>query len=305
MRTSILTVALAAACLAAGPAHGTDFLKNSGAAPIDWAGVYAGINGGYGYSRGDASAATSTRTTFTCCGGFAYPASGTSAAGAFNADGDGALFGGTLGYNYQVGQFVVGVEGDIDWSGIEGNGSQNFATTPVFAVPIGPGIGIGYPTNVAVRSEMSIPWLATIRGRVGMQVFDASTLVFITGGAAVGEVKGSTTVTVTSPGLVTPGIVPSASGSATASFDQTNWGWVLGGGIERRFAGPWSVKIEYLHIDLGDVGAGAAANARALIAGGIGCPGFCPAVNSSGNGSASRSITADIFRVGLNYRFWQ
>src|SRR5687767_3749173 len=61
----------------------------------NWTGFYLGINGGGGWGR----------STWD---------------GVHTFDVSGALIGGTIGYNWQLGQFVVGVEGDIDWSGIEG-----------------------------------------------------------------------------------------------------------------------------------------------------------------------------------------
>ena len=69
-------------------------------APIyNWTGFYVGINGGGGWGRSDVS------DPF--------------ASGRFNVSG--GLVGGTLGYNYQMGQAVLGIEGDIDWSNIRGS----------------------------------------------------------------------------------------------------------------------------------------------------------------------------------------
>jgi len=65
-----------------------------------WTGLYFGINGGgaFGSSSWDS---TGSRNI------------------------SGGLVGATLGYNYQIGQAVLGVEGDIDWADI--NGSTNNA----------------------------------------------------------------------------------------------------------------------------------------------------------------------------------
>ena len=64
-----------------------------------WTGFYIGINGGGGFGRSDFSAPFPT--------------------GSFNTSG--GLVGGTLGYNYQTGNIVLGAEGDIDWSDIHGS----------------------------------------------------------------------------------------------------------------------------------------------------------------------------------------
>lgn len=114
------------------------------AAPYNWTGFYVGINGGGGWGNSDLSAATGSSSTRT----------------------SGGLAGGTLGYNWQMGQAVFGFEGDVDWSGIRGSTS---------AVPC--------TTNCETRND----WLATARGRVGY-AFDRF-MPYVTGGAAFGNVK--------------------------------------------------------------------------------------------------------------------
>ena len=64
--------------------------------PYNWSGLYIGINGGGGLGR-----------------------SNWDTAGGFNLSG--GVVGGTIGYNYQVSRVVFGVEGDVDWSGIQGS----------------------------------------------------------------------------------------------------------------------------------------------------------------------------------------
>ena len=77
----------------------------------------------------------------------------------------GGLIGGTVGYNWQFGPAVVGVEGDVDWSGIKG-------TTTVLC-----------PGGCETRNK----WLATVRGRVGF-AFDRF-LPYFTGGLALGDIN--------------------------------------------------------------------------------------------------------------------
>ena len=115
-------------------------------APYSWSGAYLGINGGGGWGRGEVSSPFST--------------------GSFNTSG--GLVGGTLGYNYQVGQTVFGLEGDIDWSNIKGSSA----------------CGV---TSCEVRND----WLGTARGRIGYAV--GSFLPYITGGAAFGNIKNTIT----------------------------------------------------------------------------------------------------------------
>jgi outer membrane immunogenic protein len=80
----------------------------------------------------------------------------------------GWLAGATAGYNYQFGQAVVGVEGDIDWSGINGS-----------------------TTNLCPGGcETSNSWLATVRARLGYAA--DRFMPYVTGGAAFGNIRAST-----------------------------------------------------------------------------------------------------------------
>jgi outer membrane immunogenic protein len=102
----------------------------------NWTGIYVGINGGYNFGTYSPNAPF----TSTSLNGF--------------------LIGGTLGGNYQIGQFVVGLEGDGDYDSINN-------TTP---------FGATYKSN----------WLATVRGRAGY-AWDR-VLFYGTGGAAFAPV---------------------------------------------------------------------------------------------------------------------
>jgi outer membrane immunogenic protein len=113
----------------------------------NWSGFYLGLNGGGGWGR----------STWTTTGSF---------------DTSGGLAGGTLGYNYQINQIVLGVEGDIDWADI--NGSTSAAACPT------------------ANCKTSDDWLSTIRGRVGFAA--GRFLPYITGGGAFGNIKATSAV---------------------------------------------------------------------------------------------------------------
>jgi outer membrane immunogenic protein len=106
-----------------------------------WSGLYVGINGGGAWGR----SSWTTTTGFDTSGGFV---------------------GGTLGYNYQVNQSVLGIEGDIDWADINGSTSA------------------GCP---AANCKTSDDWLATVRGRLGYAA--DRFMPYVTGGLAVGDIK--------------------------------------------------------------------------------------------------------------------
>jgi outer membrane immunogenic protein len=163
----------------------------------NWTGFYAGINAGYGFGTS----------------GWSDPP-GTS------VKPKGALFGGTLGYNYQVGSLVYGLEGDFDWSGVKGTAD---------CVP-----GL-------ITCETRNRWLATFRGRVGY-AFDRW-LPYITGGGAYGTVKATAT---------------DFTGTVLATESKSRLGWAFGAGLEYAFLGNWTAKIEYLYVDLGSFDAGVA-----------------------------------------------
>jgi outer membrane immunogenic protein len=107
----------------------------------NWTGFYLGINGGGGW------------------GGSSWDSTG-------NIDLSGGMIGGTVGYNWQMGAWVLGLEGDVDWASIKG-------TTNV------PGCFAGGCTTENT-------WLGTARGRVGY-AFDRF-MPYVTGGAAFGGV---------------------------------------------------------------------------------------------------------------------
>jgi outer membrane immunogenic protein len=138
-----LTGTAAAADLPPRPAP-APYYKAPVAVPVyNWTGFYIGINGGGGFGR----------STWDSTGSF---------------DISGGLVGGTVGYNYQFGQGVVGIEGDIDWADING-------TTNTFC-------GFGCKT--------SDHWLSTVRGRLGYAA--DRFMPFVTGGAAFGDIRAST-----------------------------------------------------------------------------------------------------------------
>jgi outer membrane immunogenic protein len=109
------------------------------AAPYDWTGFYVGGHVGYGWAN------KSWQDGFGLFG--------------ISHEATGFLGGGQAGFNYQVGQFVFGVEGDMSWSGMSGS-TNAFAST--------------FNTDV--------DWTATLTGRAGL-AFDRW-LVYGKGGVA-------------------------------------------------------------------------------------------------------------------------
>ncbi|HTV37122.1 MAG TPA: outer membrane protein [Xanthobacteraceae bacterium] len=109
----------------------------------NWSGFYLGINGGGAW--GDSNWTTPGRVNTS-----------------------GGLVGGTIGYNYQINQAVLGVEGDIDWADING-------TLTNTACPVG--------------CKTTDSWLSTVRGRLGYAA--DRFMPYVTGGLAVGNIEAS------------------------------------------------------------------------------------------------------------------
>jgi outer membrane immunogenic protein len=163
-------------------------------APIpyyNWTGLYVGLNGGGGWGWSKDTDSTRGITTRD------FPTSG-------------ALFGGTVGYNYQVGNAVLGLEGDLGWARI--NGSSGSVLN-----------GVNYSSY--------LQWLSSVRGRVGY-AFDR-VLPYVTGGLAVGGIKN----TITTP-------------SSAFNGTTTGTGWTVGAGVEYGITPSLSLKAEYLFADI-------------------------------------------------------
>ena len=133
----------------------------------------------------------------------------------------------TAGYNWQVNHAVLGLEGDINYFGFKGSATGS-ALYPCCA-----------PTGFTVSSQVSADWLATIRGRIGF-LAAPTWLLYATGGAAIAEVKGNFNFTDTF-----------SAATESAAIRDTRLGWTAGVGTEYAFGGGWSLKAEYLYVDLG------------------------------------------------------
>lgn len=173
-------------------------LAGSALANPNWTGFYAGLQGGYSDQNS-----------------VQYELNAPS--GTYNNDWDlaisGAVAGAHLGYNHQMGDWVFGVEGDLEFADISGV----VDTDPDF----------GYE---------DIDWLGSLRLRAGYT--DGVLLIYATGGLAVGGVDMLATESIP----VTDSI----------SDDDTPWGYTVGGGIEFAFSPQWSGRIEYRWTDLDD-----------------------------------------------------
>jgi outer membrane immunogenic protein len=168
----------------------------------DWSGFYVGANGGWGSSRK--------------CWDFTTPA------GAFVFaegchDATGGVAGGQIGYRWQTGTWVFGVEAQGDWADLKGSNVSLF--NPLFI------------------NQSKINAFGMFTGQVGYAANNA--LFYLKGGAAVTSDRFSSFVTATNV-------------LAATTSDNTRWGGVVGAGVEYGFAPNWSAAIEYDHMFMQD-----------------------------------------------------
>ncbi len=213
MKKTFQKLAFASACVLAGAgatitaASAADFPASpyyGGPPPVSavpyWAGPYLGAT--LGYEWGDVS----NNST--------HPS--------------GVAGGAEAGFNWQHGNFVYGVEGDINLSAAD----DTFAPW-----------------------QFSNPWFGTVRGRAGVAF--GNVLVYGTAGLAFGELTADT--------------------SGNLSESHSSFGWTAGGGAEVGFTPHWSAKAEWLYLDF--------ANHNFSVTG------------------ANNGLTANLVRLGVNYRF--
>jgi outer membrane immunogenic protein len=209
MRSRITGVLIAAFSFAlAQTSYAADMAVKAPPAPAvapayNWTGFYIGAVGTYGW--GDAQ---------HCDAGPLPPCSPTFP----QTNPKGFEGGGTVGYNWQLTNWVLGFEGD--WSA-----GKLKASSP--SVP-----GFGCAAGGGTMCDTSITSIGTARGRVGYAI--DRFLPYLTAGAAFSRLHADI-----------------GSGASQGTTEKTDFVW--GGGVEVSLAPQWSAKIEYLNITkLGD-----------------------------------------------------
>ncbi|KAF0124870.1 MAG: OmpW family protein [Methylocystaceae bacterium] len=244
-----------------------------------WTGLYGGVN--IGYAFGDNSRET---------GGLGYltgiPVVGAATVAPLGStwslgqDLHGIAGGAQLGYNYQFNPWLVlGAEADIQ------------ATDAVSHSRTAIGLADAAGTHLqTMNSTKNVDWFGTVRGRVGFTLPSMPNLmVFGTGGFAYGQVVNNVGF-----GDVFPAQGLSAIGNGY--YDNTKVGWTAGGGIEwsPSMFPSWSLKAEYLYVDLGSTTANSVPlNALPGVAAGI--PVFAATHNSP--------TRFQVVRAGINWHF--
>lgn len=163
-----------------------------------WTGLYGGLNVGYGVAGVTDNAPLAVSSLMT-----------------------GVVGGGQIGYNYQTGSLVLGVEADIQASDMNATYSRNLPFIGDFTV--------GH----------KIPYFGTLRGRIGYAFHCGCVMFYGTAGAAYGSYQ------------------PFASiAGVSLSRTYSNTALAVGAGVEWMVAERWSTKLEALYLDTGNIGSG-------------------------------------------------
>jgi outer membrane immunogenic protein len=176
--------------------------KGPAPVPFTWTGVYFGGNAGYGFESNSDDIVLSDPSAST---------SGLKESGGF--------VGIQMGYNYQMGLLVLGLEGDVQAANIKGSFSRVIDAA-----------------GDSLSASGNADEFGTIRARIGA-TFDRL-LVYATGGAALGGISNTLNVT-------------TAGGFTSLQNDSTQLGYTVGAGIEYRVDPNWSIKGEYQYINFG------------------------------------------------------
>jgi outer membrane immunogenic protein len=227
---------------------------NTPSSPVvyNWTGFYAGVNGGYGV--GD----DATRNVGTQSPAAINPQD------SFNAAPRGVLGGAQAGFNWQLApRWLVGVEADIQGADV----SDTACVGTCNLIQSG---------QVSVINQR-LTWFGTARARAGW--IAGPTLFYLTGGWAFGHASESGTNEVFNSIPLLP--VP-------FSATPTNSGFAVGAGAESRLFDHWTLKAEYLYVELGHATATSVVN---------GIPGIGGPISFA----YQNDVREHVFRAGLNY----
>jgi outer membrane immunogenic protein len=191
-----------------------------------WTGFYVGGHAGVGWGS-DGSQSMADPLAGRVFGGF----------DPVTFDGSaklGAIGGIQLGYNWQASPtWLLGVEGDLSFASLNNSNSKAPLTAAVGAVVVGSSLSM----------SADIKWLSSVRGRVGY-IWD-NNLLYLTGGAAWKNTDFSSQLNALAPFV------------SRTNFNETQSGWVLGGGIDRMLTANWILGAQYLFYQFGTERAGA------------------------------------------------
>ncbi len=179
--------------------------------PYDWSGFYAGASAGYA-------------RTASLAGARVPPLIEDGGVGRYVSEG--FVGGGQVGYNYQMGSFVVGPEIDADYT-------SNSAV--YYLELITPGVSLR-----GDKARTQLHWLASAHLRAGYALYRA--LFYVIGGIAAGNGENAVTVQPS----------PAPQSIYWYGNSATKVGWTAGFGLEYAVTDKLSTKLEYRHVGFED-----------------------------------------------------
>ena len=262
MKSGLLAGVAIVAFIGGSAADAADAVKPiSGSPQYSWTGFYAGVAAGGAWGQYDPQ-------TSTVSDGFinAAQAAAVTAAGAQTIKPTGFVAGIEGGYNWQVGNLLLGLEADLEGAQLEGATNSGDVLYPGTRA-----------SRFTVTSYSDADWLLTVRPRIGL-VAPNHWLFYATGGLAVTQLESDFSF-IDNRGTLESGRINAAVA-----------GYAVGGGVEAPLTSRLSLKVDYLFVDFPNTPGSVTANS----------------LSTSFPGqvfSHSSDFKADIVRAGLNYRF--
>jgi len=266
MNTTLLGIA-AVAALVATPVLAADLALKAPPPPpppaFSWTGFYIGLDGGAGFNTQTGNNVNTNPAGVVSGTGAGFPVGNTISP-------QGGFIGGELGYNWQNGVFVYGIESDIQWSHIQ---QANTVNAPGCEPTVTSAVGTDQWS-----ANANLDWFGTTRARLGI-LASPRLLLYATGGAIYG---GAT--------LTGNWFVPSAPGFGyPSSASGTRGGGVVGAGFEYAFTGKLSVKAEALYYDMG------------TLTSSFTCPATATTCSAGYTAQGAFRIEGVLARFGLNF----
>lgn len=182
---------------------------------------------------------------------------------------NGVLGGAQIGYDFRMENWLAGLEADFQGTG---QGSSHSYTCPA---------GVCATLATPATWTEKLDFFGTVRARAGILV--TPTLLFYgTAGLAYAQIDSNSTLT------------------GSVRQNQYQPGWTAGGGVEAMVADNWSVKLEYLYLDLGRLSGTDQSSVTSVV--------FNPNAGLFGafgtlTSSYSSRLTDNVVRVGVNYHW--
>jgi outer membrane immunogenic protein len=239
------------------------------APPPTWTGWYIGINGGGAWGHDNPTVVDVGPDGFFAVAN----QSAVTGNGSQSIKMSGGLAGGQVGFLYQAGPTILGLEAGYDWTGLRGS-----RTVGPTVYPVTPG------SSFTWNSTGKQDGLFTVLGRIGVNA--GTWYPYLTGGVAVAHLTHTATYIDT--------FYPSVS---TNSFSKELGGPVIGGGVEFRVAEHWMLRGEYLYMQFNNIGGNGiiACNAPGV--------GNCAAGGNMTTFRFSSKFNESVARAALSYKF--